>query len=408
MTRFATHRPLVMAALVCLNTLPGAAPCVAAAYGASPEVLNLEEAAALLQVRPRQVRKLAEKNNIPARQIGNDWRFSRVALLEWLANGQAVRTPLTAAASPGNPARIEPPALDLRARGMAAESPPSLAQAAPGARSQSNSSPPPTIGERSTTPTAEDIALRDQSALLKRGAVTADIGFSYSRSEQTPLPGIRVEQRGISATAALRYGLQNDLQIRARLPGVWRQARTYTDASLGGTSSPKVTDDDYIGDASLSLLGVAVREASGRPNVIWSVDGVLPTGPGDRGLGVGLVISKSYDPAVLFAGVSYLRGFSIEPANSQRSLAENNFGLSLGYTYALNDSLALNTVFVGSYRNSHSADGTTIPAPRENYQLQFGMTWMLARGLYLEPAVTMRLGSANADVGFSLNVPYSF
>ena len=290
---------------------------------------------------------------------------------------------------------------------MTPQSPIRLAQAAPDPKPQESSAPPPTVGERPTTPTAEEVALRDQSVLLKRGAVTVNFGVSLSHSEQA-VPGIRQEQRSVGANAALRYGLLNDLQIKARLPGVSRRTTVYTDARLGGTTSPEVNRDNYVGDASVSLLGVGLREAVGRPNIIWSVDAVLPTGPGDRGLGGGLVLSKSYDPAVIFAGLSYLHGFSVEPTDSRRSLAKNNFGLSLGYTYAINDALALSTVFVSSYRNAYSLDGVSIPASRESYQLQFGMTWQLARGLYMEPAVAMRLGGVSPDVTFSLNVPYSF
>jgi hypothetical protein len=152
---------------------------------------------------------------------------------------------------------------------------------------------------------------------------------------------------------------------------------------------------------------VAAREATGRPNVIWSLDSVLPSGPGDRGLGGGMVLSKSYDPAVLFAGVNYLYAPSTDPSSSRRALAKHNLGMSLGYTYAVNDMLALNTVFTGAYRTMHSADGLAPPPARERYQLQFGMTWMLAPGLFVEPAVGIRLGGSGPDLLFSLNVPYS-
>lgn len=413
MTLSAFRRLLALAPLIFLTGLPVASSYAAGEAVAQPEVLDVDEAAALLRVRPGTVRKLAEAHGIPARRINGAWRFSRAALLDWLKNEPVAAAP-SAAPSPSSPGSLDrAEALGgelaaLRARGVTPQSPTRLAQAAPDPKPQESSAPPPTVGERPTTPTAEEIALRDQSVLLKRGAVTADFGLSYSYIERTPIQEIRGEQRGVVANAALRYGLLNDLQIKARLPGVSRRTTVYADARLGGTTSPEVTRDNYVGDASVSLLGVGLREAVGRPNIIWSVDAVLPTGPGDRGLGGGLVLSKSYDPAVIFAGLSYLHGFSVEPTDSRRSLAKNNFGLSLGYTYAINDALALSTVFVSSYRNAYSLDGVSIPASRESYQLQFGMTWQLARGLYMEPAVAMRLGGVSPDVTFSLNVPYSF
>ena len=51
----------------------------------APEVLTLEQAAELLQVEPKQAAELAEAGEVPARKIGDSWRFSREALLAWLA-----------------------------------------------------------------------------------------------------------------------------------------------------------------------------------------------------------------------------------------------------------------------------------------------------------------------------------
>jgi excisionase family DNA binding protein len=48
-------------------------------------VLNLAEAADLLRVPENELQSLAESGEIPGRQIGSEWRFSRQALLHWLA-----------------------------------------------------------------------------------------------------------------------------------------------------------------------------------------------------------------------------------------------------------------------------------------------------------------------------------
>jgi excisionase family DNA binding protein len=51
----------------------------------APDVLTLEQAAALLQVDAARIAALAEAGELPGRRIGGDWRFPRAALLEWLA-----------------------------------------------------------------------------------------------------------------------------------------------------------------------------------------------------------------------------------------------------------------------------------------------------------------------------------
>jgi excisionase family DNA binding protein len=53
------------------------------------EVLTLDEAAQLLRVDERTVRELALRGELPGRKLGRAWRFSRAALLEWLAQAQA-------------------------------------------------------------------------------------------------------------------------------------------------------------------------------------------------------------------------------------------------------------------------------------------------------------------------------
>lgn len=55
-----------------------------------PEVLTLEQAAELLQVEPAQAEELAAAGELPGRKIGDDWRFSRTALLQWLGGGPLV------------------------------------------------------------------------------------------------------------------------------------------------------------------------------------------------------------------------------------------------------------------------------------------------------------------------------
>lgn len=48
------------------------------------EVLDVKQAAELLQVHPVTVRNLAAGGEIPGRKLGGQWRFSRAALLRWL------------------------------------------------------------------------------------------------------------------------------------------------------------------------------------------------------------------------------------------------------------------------------------------------------------------------------------
>src|SRR5882757_5727600 len=56
----------------------------AARNAADAEVMSLEEAADLLRVEAADLRDMAEAGDVPARKVGQLWRFSRTALLTWL------------------------------------------------------------------------------------------------------------------------------------------------------------------------------------------------------------------------------------------------------------------------------------------------------------------------------------
>ncbi len=51
------------------------------------EVMNSGETAAFLRVNRDTVIREARAGRLPGRRIGKEWRFSRTALLEWLARG---------------------------------------------------------------------------------------------------------------------------------------------------------------------------------------------------------------------------------------------------------------------------------------------------------------------------------
>jgi excisionase family DNA binding protein len=50
-----------------------------------PDVLTVDQAAELLQLSSKTLKRLAQAGRIPGRRVGNQWRFSRHALMDWLA-----------------------------------------------------------------------------------------------------------------------------------------------------------------------------------------------------------------------------------------------------------------------------------------------------------------------------------
>lgn len=47
--------------------------------------LDVKELAALLRIHPVTVRLKAASGEIPGKQVGNRWRFSRACIMAWMA-----------------------------------------------------------------------------------------------------------------------------------------------------------------------------------------------------------------------------------------------------------------------------------------------------------------------------------
>ena len=54
------------------------------------DIFGLEQAIEFLGVSEKTIIKLLREEHIPARKIGREWRFSREALIQWLASGDSI------------------------------------------------------------------------------------------------------------------------------------------------------------------------------------------------------------------------------------------------------------------------------------------------------------------------------
>ena len=53
------------------------------------DILNIDEAAELLGVSIKTFNKVLHSQDLPARKIGREWKFSRRALIEWVGSGRS-------------------------------------------------------------------------------------------------------------------------------------------------------------------------------------------------------------------------------------------------------------------------------------------------------------------------------
>ncbi len=53
------------------------------------EILNIEEASHLLGVSTKTFAKVLRQGQLPGRKVGREWKFSRQALIDWVASGRS-------------------------------------------------------------------------------------------------------------------------------------------------------------------------------------------------------------------------------------------------------------------------------------------------------------------------------
>lgn len=257
--------------------------------------------------------------------------------------------------------------------------------------------PPQPVGERPTAKTADQAFLRDQALLVTRGGMTLELALAYGRGERD-LGLVRIEQAVATAELAWRVGLLDDVQLSARLP--WRYRRSGLFDQAGASTATEAA----LGDVAVGLLAAVLREGAHHPNVVLTLDGVVPSGAGESAVGGGVALTRSYDPVILFCAASYLHGFRARPGDQ---LARHNVGFTAGVAFAMNESVAVTGQVVGAVRSRTAAPGEPRPL-REVYRVQAGVTLLVTPRLFVEPTVAVGVGTAAPDVVLGLNVPWSF
>jgi excisionase family DNA binding protein len=72
-----------------LSTAPASRHNAALSVPRDDEILTLDDVASLLRLPADAVQARAEAGDLPGRRFGKEWRFSRLAVLAWLAEGEA-------------------------------------------------------------------------------------------------------------------------------------------------------------------------------------------------------------------------------------------------------------------------------------------------------------------------------
>jgi hypothetical protein len=249
---------------------------------------------------------------------------------------------------------------------------------------------------------AMDVFLREQKVLIRQGELWLELNSFYSTDTRDEFlaSGALAKQRTRVAEASLiaRFGLLDNLEVDIRVPFV----DTSQEIDVGVTRVR--TEDSGLGDIGAGLKYQIWREGPNTPDIVLSVEGRGPTGEepllgsGHWNVGATIALVKTLDPVVFFGRLGYTAIFG----HSHRDPADE-IVFQPGIGYSLNDRVSLTTQLIGSVVLDGTADQRS---NRESISLQFSVTVLVTKNLFIEPFVAFGLSQNAPDAIVGLSVPY--
>jgi hypothetical protein len=126
------------------------------------------------------------------------------------------------------------------------------------------------------------------------------------------------------------------------------------------------TSNGAFGNVSLSLSYGVWPESTGRPSVIISADGRIPTDGFEAfALGCGLALVKSINPTAVFASVNHLHTFDADSRGPTELQHEETVSATAGFVFAMNDRLSFSTAISGVFNARSELAGGVLPADED-------------------------------------------
>ena len=262
------------------------------------------------------------------------------------------------------------------------------------------------IGEAPEAREADEVFLRNQRVLLGRGQAVVDFGQFYSRADTLQLAlvdgGVALatrEQTALSTLVVGRVGVGRETEVFAATSFIRQRNRLFVD-TVDLFDAKRST----VGDVGVGIRHTFLREGPGRPDIIGSFDTLIPTDDNPYVLGGGMAFVKSIDPVALFSGVNYHRSVRREQEDGTRLEPASSLDVSLGYALGLNDTIAISTVATGAFIRQSSDTARRA----DFFSLRFALTSYLARGMYIEPSVSIGLSGPGQSFTMGVTVPLAF
>lgn len=286
----------------------------------------------------------------------------------------------------------------------------------------------------------------DTRALTLNGFLALDSIFLGNIN----LDRIKADNWTLDLTA--RYNMDQRWQFDINVPIVYRES-TYSSGGAGGagpvTSDASVTRDPTIGDVNVGVAYKFLDESENWPDAVLtlrvkaptgkdpygiklvedptnnnlSVPESLPTGNGVWAITPGISLVKTFDPAVLFASLSYTYNMQdsfsdISPQVNSKVKGDVKLGDSWqiggGIAFALNERMSMSFSVTDQFasKSKIKPDGgdwqsiTNSDYNAANFNI--GLTFAATDNLTIVPNLSIGLTEDAPDFSFSLKFPYYF
>jgi len=192
----------------------------------------------------------------------------------------------------------------------------------------------------------ERTLVREGALVLPQWTYELAPQFSYAHWDKLQEPAIR---NSYNAALTFRMGLPWSSQISATLPYEYNQFRD-------GSSSSGLADAGFLFSKALLV------ESDWTPNLVGSIGWTSPTSvagktlspiPYVSGFQAGVTASKTFDPLVIFGGISYFSSISQEIAGT-RSDPGGVVGARFGSSLAISPATSINAGFNFGYLTQSS------------------------------------------------------
>lgn len=272
-----------------------------------------------------------------------------------------------------------------------------------------------TIGKKDENAKNHLLFLRESEVLLKPKDMYVSLGFNYS-TDENQINFRKKKDRSFSIPLSIGYGVAQDTELNASIALIQNKAETAT------TNSVVSSDGSGIGNVSVGAMHKLKAESSTSPSLTASANLGFPidkksdsadatklsVGSNFKTASVGLSLSKSIDPAVVFLNVGYNHTFA-DDQDGIHTQPGKALTYSIGSGLAVNRSISMSGRISGQYQTETQYNGKTLNgSSSEPISLGGTVDYRLDDKTRLETSFDVGLTHDASDVGMGLTLIRNF